>query len=314
MTRRNSVDVLRPFLKEYGTSPDVQLIGGIGMAALLDSATKIDVNNKRIIAPEDLCVPAVRANGSKRDVDVLVATTETARVDLVAACLKTMLNGELKESVFGIRPKHELEAMYRNPFGVRALMAFVSDRYAAMSSSGDLKKVLFPFAVDIDPESMEPWELVIDKSDVVANVPNPATALANYANRSISGVRKKDAKKIATLRSRLEEQAPELIRFLKIGPASSQLELALLTHSAGVGIGPLNEALGTHYDRYNLRELLDHPDYMMGELSLLKSSVVLGAFAAKANGLRFGESMEPIVAFWQKYDFEERAKGILGNR
>jgi len=62
---------------------NIQIMGGIGSAALTHQETMIVPDEKRVIAPADLSLPQYRPDGNLRDFDALVLSTSQARVDEV---------------------------------------------------------------------------------------------------------------------------------------------------------------------------------------------------------------------------------------
>lgn len=190
----NSIEIIKPFVKELGDAHDVQIFGGIGSAALADERTVIDVASKTIVAPASLYVSDVRENGSKKDVDVFVRTSDDDRIKDVEDILAATVGQGLEQSVFGFRTAEQVRAKLRHPLAFRAFWSLLSDRYEDQAS-GELTKVLFPFGVDIDPESLETWRLEV--GDLAFNVPHPAMTIINYTQRSVGGIRAKDVKRIS---------------------------------------------------------------------------------------------------------------------
>lgn len=306
----NSIDILRPFFSEYGSDPEVQLIGGAGSAALQDSSVRISSTEEAVRAPDDLYLPTLRDNGSKRDVDVFVASVNRDKAKEIERFLEETVAGKLDVSVFGIHDSELLRQQMARPLGLKAFMAFTSDRYKDLNGDG-FTKALFPFMAPIEEESLRPWRLEI--GDVSVNIPHPGMSLINYANRSISGVRRKDESKLRTVSNALKDKAPEVIDWCVDGPGRSQLELAKLIHTAGVGMEPLRRLFPT--DLSPLATVPEqHEYYMLREAPKHIQELALGVFATKARLLRTAESSSLVTGVWQRFFERGIAAGVVENR
>jgi hypothetical protein len=113
----NSIDIIRPFADSIRGSQDIQLMGGVGTSALADPRTIIDAEQKYVIAPADFYLPVTRPDGNRRDVDVLVKTTDPTRISEVREAVTLAVEPHLEASVFGIRPEQALQRQTRHPFG-----------------------------------------------------------------------------------------------------------------------------------------------------------------------------------------------------
>lgn len=295
----NSIDVIRPFaeaLKQESIT-DVQVMGGVYSAALLDPETVIDPKSKFVIAPALLYQDVRRPdrNKSLRDVDAFVKSSDRKYIALIEQILKETVGTELERSVFGIVPEKVLRRQLCHPFGFIALKTFLSDRYVQPDG---LVKSLFPFGVPIDAESLESWTLTV--GDMQVQVPNPARQVIDYTNRSISGVRPKDEKKVEEIAAIVFSKAPELLDWAVEGPGASQVNLGLLLRS----LTPNKEH--PDYFRANrpvmpVSELADSEYFMLPDLEANTRRRIVATAAFKANMLSFFESNKTFVSLFQKY-------------
>jgi hypothetical protein len=199
---KNCIDIVRPFNNELNMWADasVQLMGGIGSAALKHPGTVILLDERRIVTAGSFLtdessrqdLSPIRPNGTLRDMDALVLSDDYEVIDEVETIAEETIGDQLDISIFSLRPGSYLEEQVAQPFGIKALKTFVSDRY--VREDGGRDKALFPFAVEIDPEVLEDWSLEIGND--VFPVANPASAILNYLTRSITGLRHKDLAKV----------------------------------------------------------------------------------------------------------------------
>ena len=316
MTKRPAgcIDVLRPFFKEFGDDSRVQLMGGIGSAALRDPDSQLSVRDEVVTLPTGLDVSVRRDNGTPRDVDVLVTTADRAFRDQVQKRLEEIVNRRLEVSVFGLLGPEKLRRSLAQPLGLTALMTFLADRYKHPDSAQDgYAKALFPFMVPLDGAALRPWRLEIDNQTSV-HIPHPTGSLGSYIGRSISGVRAKDKAKIGVMSEQLARRSPELIEWLYDGPGASQLELARLIHSAGVGVAPLNEVLPFSVTALSRQELMEHEGWMMAKAPRWQQHAALGMFGLKARALRGVESSALVRQLWQQFAERRVGAAIVENR
>ncbi|HYH36563.1 MAG TPA: hypothetical protein VD706_03625, partial [Candidatus Saccharimonadales bacterium] len=213
-TVKNCVEIVKPFrddLERAGLLDEVQFIGGIGSAALADEATVIRPEEGIVVAPEGLHLPSRRDDGNKRDMDVLVLSTDRGRIDEVEGMAEEAVGDQLEISVFGLKDGTHVEKQLRHPvFGWKALKTFTGDRYVSeFAGETFMEKVLFPFAVPIPAESMDSGRLEVD--GVWLPIATPPGALMNYVTRSVSGIRAKDADKLERMASNVFGQVPDYV-------------------------------------------------------------------------------------------------------
>lgn len=313
---KNCVDILRPFTRtlEHQNAIDVQLVGGIGSAALVHEDTVIDMEGKNIIAPSDIIVPQFREDGNKRDVDILVLSPDPARQMEIEETAKLHIGSDLDISVFGLHRIAQLQHQIDHPFGWSAMKTFLSDRYVSDDTSGLGTKALFPFCAPIDNQALETWNLQIGDSDSVP-VPHPGASFLNYLTRSISGLRPKDAKKVGEMASLVFKKQPEIADWIIDGPGISQFELARVLQGLYQPYSKQKAlTLGNKItvSPYTKSELLEHDEFMLREATSNVQIAALGIARAKARALHTFENNPWIVKQWQRH-IESHADSLVKN-
>ena len=309
----NSIEVIKPFariIQDYNNLPEIQLIGGVYSAALKDPDTIIDIKNKEIIAPSSLTLSNRRENGSLRDLDILVKSSDSSDIEEIDAYVKDIVDGDLDSSVFGYKTNETLQKQQNHPIlGYAALKTCLSDRYEGPDSKPDqMVKSLFPLSVPIDPESLETWTLVVGKMRIP--VPHPSMAIINYTNRSISGLRSKDVDKVVMLADKVFKH-DELLDWAIDGPGKTQVELGLLLRS----FTPNKD----HKDIFNinkkiltLHELAEHEAFIPIETNYEQKLRILSVASLKATILSNGESNPVVTTLFQNI-VERRLSSIVNN-
>lgn len=310
----NSLDVIKPFIERVADAGDVHIMGGVGTAALGCASVEINSSAKEVWVPGSFVLPTHREDGTKRDVDVLVLSSDKNRVAEVAFDLQETVGDALEQSVFDIRSHETLQKQLAHPLGFRAFRTFLSDRYEASSeTSGTYVKSLFPFSLALPNEVLETWTLRVGNDETGIPIPHPGTTLSNYTSRSISGLRPRDAGKITHVAENVFAMAPEIKEWLIDGPGQSQLELSKVIASLR---SPEQEDFhlidGLTVDTYSFNELVEHPAFMFPEKPQAYKYALLGEAAFKAHGLHAFESMPWVVTAW-RHLMERRADTIVKN-
>lgn len=309
---RNCVDIVRPFTEALGDRENVQLIGGIGSAALSHPGTIIVPGERRIIAPSDLQLPQYRPDGNLRDFDVLVLSTDREQVDEIEDIARQTIGNELELSVFDLRPIDHLPQMQAHP--LRALKQFVSDRYAYEDERLGVRVVrraLFPFQVKMDLDTLGGWRLYVGEKDPYpAPVPHPGTVILNYLTRSISGLRAKDESKVAAMSDAIITKDPTMRDWMIDGPGNSQMEFARILQRLS---RPGELAVGQHLTVTPVSgNLSSHTAFMLPDSLEAIRRTVLDISYAKARGTRFFEQQDWIVTLWQRH-MEGRVDSLVHN-
>jgi hypothetical protein len=225
----------------------------------------------------------------------------------------------LEQSVFSIVSGDKLRKQLAHPFGMAAVLAVVSDRYGrpsgidlpeGMVSSGGMVKSLFPFAVPLEPESMETWSLLVKNMRVP--IPNPAMSVINYATRSITGVRAKDADKIDTMATSVLQKAPELRDWAVDGPGAKQLGLGLLLRSLTPNHAHV-DYFGTGRPIVPLSDLADNEMFMLPNRSDEEKRLMIAETALKAKLISYFESKQAFVSWWQNH-IEQKIDAIVKHK
>jgi hypothetical protein len=309
---KNCVDIVRPFSEAISERDDVQVIGGIGSAALADRSTVIIPNEKRLVAPPEIFLSQYRDDGNLRDFDALVLTTDGSLLREVEADGAATIGSQLELSFFDLKPAARLDNHKQHP--IKSLGQFVADRYVSQAETGEIssaQKSLFPFALPMDLETLETWRLFIGEKDPYPlPIPHPASTVLNYLTRSVSGLRPKDTPKINALVKNILNKSPAMLDWIMDGPGESQIELAkifqTLRSSGSLAVG---EAIVI--DPYT-ESLRTHRGFMIPEAPAAVQSTVMGTTYAKSRALFAVESNPRVVTFWQRVG-EKRAGKITHN-
>jgi hypothetical protein len=202
----------------------------------------------------------------------------------------------------------------------------LSDRYVE-ESGGEIRRLqraLFPFAVEVDPESLVTWRLQVGKEALTTPIPHPGATLLNYLTRSVSGLRPKDAGKVIGtpeqpgLAPRILA-VPGMKEWLFDGPGRSTLHFAAVLHGLRQPRNdqqPLRLADGVLLTPVH-PDTLDHDEAFMymtpKHTPLEQGGASLQAAKIKARGLHAAERNERIVDLWQRF-MENFIGPILHNR
>lgn len=311
---KNCVEIIRPFVEAIEQEGiDLQIMGGNGAAALVHPETVVVQNERRIIAPKDFKLDQYRPDGNKRDLDVLVKTTDAKTIEQAENVARSIIGDELELSFFGLRPIAQLDAQTRQWF-LSLAKVWVGDRYVE-EDDGQLKaakKALFPFAVDVDPHSFENWQLFVGERDPhPAPIPHPGQTILNYATRAVMGLRPKDAEKIGTLSDNVLTRTAEIKAWIVDGPGGSQVELARILWSLHSKKGlRLGEAL--NLSPY-AGELGKDQAFMLPDAPAIVKSLILAATKLKAQADYHFASHPTAVTFWQRH-VEPRIGNIIKNQ
>jgi len=320
----NCIDIIAPFRDEMDRHgmPEIQIMGGIGSAALVHPGTEINLEEQSVVTSADflgdktvqgLLAPIRPEDGTRRDLDMLVLSSYDSDVELVESMAELTVDGTLDNSVFGLHKAAELKEQIANPFGWRAFKTFLSDRYEW--SDGRMKKSLFPFAVPVDREVFDTWRLEV--GDQAFPITNPATMVLNYLTRSISGLRPKDADKVDRMARHVFGKEPELAEWTVDGPGQSHMELAGIlqtlrrSNSFPRSKRELNVG-GLWVKAGSVRELIEDEAFMIPDASPIVQELALLWAVTKARGLGIGESQDWAVKLYRKY-FESMFDGITKN-
>ncbi len=307
-------------LGERSDLPPVQIIGGNGAAALLSDETEIDLESRTIRAPATCDLPRLRADRSVRDLDTLVLSTDPQEIEAVRLLGEESIGGELKISVFGLKPLTELHDQRRRPARSVARI-FLADRY--VTTVPDVRrettitegfKALYPFRVPITTETFDTFQLVIGGRPP-APTSHPGTTILNYLTRSISGLRAKDAAKVETMTENVLTRYPDIREWIHDGPGRDMLDLARILHTLREPRRrPQTLRLGSllAVDPYPLAELGRHPGFMASQQRRGAQRLIIEATHLKAWLLGTVESNPRVVSFWQKH-IEDRVDAIVHN-
>jgi hypothetical protein len=316
---RNAVDIIQPFIEADAHNGRRQLLslGGVASAALVHPDSRISLDERLIVAPSGLYIPQYRDTKEQnlRDTDWIMKTTDPDEVAAGEALTDEYIGEELKRSVFGFHTSAELAQQAADPWKT-IKSSFVSDRYADTTESGDLtnvKKALFPFAVELPDESLDTWHIKIGDRPLIPTM-HPGTILGNYVSRSTAGLRHKDARKVHELAHNIVHIEPKM-RDWMMGPGYSQLVLGSIFQRLGSVIPKKPLVLGGVIPMPNvkLHDMASHEAFMLDDASLASRVAMVGLAHVKALPMRAYENNEVLVDMWQRYNLEDRFKRIVHN-
>ena len=177
------------------------VLGGIMTAALRDERTVIDFDGRQVVAPKEVAIPNRRKNGTRRDIDILIADTiERTTGRSVSGVASEAIDNELDVSVFGLDRHEDLRAKSRL---MRQATEWLSSR--TVDDDGVHRYELFPLSQEVKSASYTPWKLKYNSSSEGVSVLHPVGHALAYRMRSISGVRAKDKEKLSEMEHRLYE-------------------------------------------------------------------------------------------------------------
>ncbi len=311
----NCIEIIKPFAEKVAEFPDVeiQLIGGVGSTALAHPELQINTSARTISAPEDLYLPQFRDDGTRRDLDVLVLSTDKGEIQEVEEFAKQVVGEELEISVFGLKKVDQLKKQKESPFGVSAMKTFLSDRYLTAKDGDQAKayKALFPFEVPFNVSALETWNLQV--GDVALPVPHPGMSIANYYTRSISGLRPKDADKVSAMAGNIFDKSPLVFMWLVEGDGAPFLGLAGALHTIrepAKGGQQLDIGGAITLTPGNYKELINNPAFSMASSDVAGATLTIAR--AKARALHALEKQAKLVTMWQS-GIEQKAGFFIKN-
>ena len=162
------------------------VVGGLGLHAVTN-ATEIDWDDHVVCLPNDACLPRLRDNGTVRDLDTLVQSTDKTVVKNCRQEIADAIGDKMVVSAFGLNPYEKNR---------RGIFDFVGDRY--VDDEGRLYWRLSGIETEIPSASLDQW-LVKRDGETVCAILNPIAQLGAYGCRSITGWRPKDKEKVEEL-------------------------------------------------------------------------------------------------------------------
>lgn len=181
---------LLPERNFHGKMEDLKVpyivVGGVGSQALIN-ADEIDWDNRTVYLSSDAYMSCRRDNGTVRDLDTLVQSTDKTVVKGCRQKIADAIGDKLVVSAFGLNPYEKNR---------RGIFDFVGDRY--VDNEGRLYWRLSGIETEIPSASLEQW-LVKRGGETVCAIPNPVAQLGAYGCRSITGWRPKDREKVCKL-------------------------------------------------------------------------------------------------------------------
>jgi len=316
-------EIVQPFVDVANYRQDLaqfQIIGGNGSAALKDPATEIDLDAGIIVASNKVNLPRLRDDGTLRDMDVLVLSTNPEEVEAVRELAEGVVADELEVSVFGLKSSVQLADQMSSPVKSSAKV-FLSDRYIndhIDTKHGDFvygNKAIYPFRGRVPEDFMTTSVLVTEGVDGDIPTSHPGATILNYLTRSISGLRPKDEVKVQDIADNLLGRYPELKEWIIDGPGKGTFEFAriLLTlRESKRNPSVLEVGRHLHVEPYNYDDLVDLDTFIAPNLSPAGQKAVVAVAHAKSRVLHVAESQQKIVTWFQTH-MEQRIPGTVHN-
>lgn len=176
------------------------VLGGVATGALVHRDSFIDKQTETVFAAEGSGATLVRENGTRRDIDILVASIlPVAQARSLNEAVREAVDDRMSVSVFGF-DRRGTDLSLKDRIKKLTLGGFTSNR--TIDENGIMRYELLPLERSVNPESYKPWNLVLPRGASV-DILSPAGQLLAYQVRSISGLRHKDAQKAGEMWSRI---------------------------------------------------------------------------------------------------------------
>jgi len=317
--KQNCISIVKPFVEATNSldTPKIQVFGGVGSVALMDRDTLLSSNEDRITVPGHIFLSNYRNKRDLRDVEALVLSNDEQDVEKIETLAKQTIGNNLKIEIFGFADLNRRKELLAKPLGYEAIFeSLLSDRYTLPDDQVEVYRMLFPFITPIPTEALKTWTLELEQFGFEVPVPAPGAVILNYLNRSISGLRSKDATKIETLAQEIFFKLPDQLDWIIDGPGKSQFEMARILHTLREPLqDPRSLILGGKLKISPLKfeELYDHPAFMLRDKDHNIQTKVLKIAALKSKTLHKAESVEFLVAFYQRH-LESIFSSIIHNK
>lgn len=311
----SALGAIRPFLERLNGAPDVQILGGVGSVALRHPDLVIDFDARELRVPFiDLSV--FRETGKKRDADIFVATSNGDRIKEVKALAQQTIEDGMEIAVCSVRSERAFRKQLPSfilPSG--PFHSVTSERYETNGEGTEHMKILAPFGAAIDQSALEQWHIVAEDDEVVIPISHPGATIANYTQRSISGLRPKDKVKMDAAALNVFRVSPEVREWLIEGPGRSQLDLSVAFLSLR---HPLDETVhlidGIELPSMKWDELIDGPINLATQYPRYFRERAVGFAALKAKVAFAIESRLDLVDKLNNGTFERFMKPFVGNQ
>ena len=242
-------------------------------------------------------------------------STTPEKIKQVESITESIIGDELVISVFGLHKMTKVREQLEQPLAKSLAKVWLADRYVVEEEDEIIHagKVLFPFGVNMDLETLESWSLGIGDQEPMP-VPHPGTVILNYLTRSISGLRPKDSKKIDELARNVFTKSPYLVDWIIDGPGKSQLELARILHTLREPKKAKTLTVGERLEviPYKISSLTNHAAMLLRE-DQLRANFALSASRRKARILHALESNQRLLTLHQRYT-EQRMGSVISNK
>lgn len=198
MSRGGSGDIYSLMVEKHvydqPEMPEYRVVGGVAAQAIIQ-ADAVDWGGRTIELASDTYLSSRRANGTLRDVDMVVVSTDEIDIRETRDRMDSLLGDDLEISVFGLRQKISSKKPRRPNFDC------VSHRLK--DESGQYYIEIDDIVTPLPSNWYDPWTVYSHDGQPVFTTVSPVAIEAGYKMRSISGVRPRDVAKLGTLREKL---------------------------------------------------------------------------------------------------------------
>lgn len=197
VTKENALAYMIAAIEKYAQKHNVdhRFVGGVSYGGLLDEKTTytVDIQKKIIKLHKHRSFEFVRADGSVRDIDLIVLNQNTEIIDDFSRYIQT-LKWDIKQRLH-ILPPISFEGVFKKREKPPGLLEYVTTlHYSAEGYFLVFDKV----SQRIPSESLEPWTIQLENG-LTYTTRNPIADYYAYQFRSPAGIKPKDVTKILHL-------------------------------------------------------------------------------------------------------------------
>lgn len=285
---------------------DVQawVVGGLAVSPLCaEMGTQFDTESAILRADPRSDLPVLRDSDpqNRRDLDVVVGGVLSPRESSrVRAALTDAVDNHMPISVFDFKRSYP-SRLSRTERARQNVGRFISER--TIDDEGRWWLEMYPLRVEIPKEAYQTWTMELPNGTTLP-VMHPLATLMNYGGRSISGLRRKDVKKCASVRQSLlgPDNVPEAMR------SSYQNNFREQFNTVFTPLREFNMAVASlrRGGRLaNIAEHLHHPDARVNDLSKAR---------LRAAAIRTGERFPSVVSFFQQDSVQRMVRPFVGHK
>ena len=197
VTKENALEYMIAAIEKYAqlNGVDHRFVGGVSYGGLLDNNTTytVDIQKKTIQLHNHHAFEFVRADGSVRDIDLILLNQNAEVIDNFSQYIQS-LKWDIKQKLH-ILPPISFEGVFKKREKPPGLLEYVTTLH---SSSDNYFLVFDKVAQQISTTSLEPWTVQLENG-LSYTTRNPIADYYAYQFRSPAGIKPKDVKKILNL-------------------------------------------------------------------------------------------------------------------